>query len=448
MSLNFGHNVLIVGPGPIGAMLGAPLVKAGYDVTFAGRSSSPHTHYIQEHGLKIRYPSGDIFTISPQQKNVQFTDTVSKLNCKFNLIIAAVKSNNLLNVSPYIHEHSDCDSILIHAQNGIPYWWFNDYRYMSQLGKNVLNQIRDRQYLETVDPAGQIFDLLGDRHIIGCVIKAPSSKLNLGSIDVKKPPKVILGLTNIQAYEEVDLVKLSEFCDQLTQNGLWTQHSTNIRAEICKKLSVNISTNTLAALTSKITASLTGNPLFKKLIVYMLEEANKIFKAFNIYEQDLPTQQELFTYLTDPGSQKHLPSMAQDFCKRQVGELNLIAAPVEMAKIAGIKTPVLESVLELLKAGQDYVLKGHQADTNLIQVNSQGAMLTLNPNVFRSPILKTFRVANLLGHIDTLNFVCDASTVPQILRRSVQTVSTRSRFLLPKPSKAKLARQLLSAPRR
>jgi ketopantoate reductase len=447
MSLNFGHDVLIVGPGPIGAMLGVPLVRAGYNVTFAGRASSPHTHYIQEHGLKIRYPSGDIFTISPQQKNVHFTDTVSKLNCKFSLIIAAVKSNNLLNVSPYIHEHSDCNSILVHAQNGIPYWWFNDHTYLSQLGKNVLNQIRDRQYLEAVDPAGQIFDLLGDRHIIGCVIKAPSSKLDLGSIDIKKPPKVILGLTNIQAYNEADFASLSEFCAQLTRDGLCAQHSTNIRAEICKKLSVNLSTNTLAALTSKITASLTGSPLFKKLIVYMLEEANKVFRAFNIYEQDLPTQQELFTYITDPGSQKHLPSLAQDFCKRQIGELNLIAAPVEMAKIAGIKTPILESVLELLRAGQDYVL-GHQIDTHLIQVNPQSAMLTLNPNVFRSPILKTFRIANLLAHIDTLNFVRDASTVPQILRRSGQTVSTRSRLLLPKTSKAKLAKQPLSAPRR
>jgi 2-dehydropantoate 2-reductase len=404
MSLNFGPNVLIVGAGPIGAMLGVPLVNAGYDVTFAGRPDSPYTDYIRNQGLKVRYPSGEVFTISSQQKNVKFTDTVTKLKCRFDLIIVAIKSNNLLNVLPYVCHHSDCNSILVHAQNGIPYWWFNDNRYTSQLNKHILDEIQDRQYLESVDPNGKILASLNDRHLVGCVIKAPSSKSDLGFIDIKKSPKIILGLTKFQEYKESDLFNLSEFCAQLTKNGLCTQNSTNIRSEICKKLSVNVTTNPLAALMAKSTSSLTNSHLSRTLIVYMFEEANKIFKAFNIHQQDLPTQQELFRYIEEPGSQKHLPSLAQDFLKRQKGELSLIEAPVEMAKIARIKVPILESVSELLRVGQDFVLGGEHLDTNLLLFDSKKAKLTINPNVFRSSTIQTFRLSTVLAHISRLNW--------------------------------------------
>jgi 2-dehydropantoate 2-reductase len=242
---------------------------------------------------------------------------------------------------------------------------------------------------------------LGDRHLVGCVVKAPSSKVESGYIDIKKIPKIVLGITNTK-YDQAEFINLSEFCDQLTRNGLDTQNTTKIRAEICKKLAVNITTNTLAALTSKNTAALTDNPLSKTLIVDMLEEANQVFKAFNIDVQDLPTQQELFTYIEDPGSQNHLPSLAQDFYKHQAGELTVIEAPVEMARISGLRVPILESVLALLKAGQDYALR-KDCDTNLLQFDSNNAKFTLNPNVFQTSTLRKFRLTDLLVHVDRLN---------------------------------------------
>jgi 2-dehydropantoate 2-reductase len=403
MNLDFRTSVLVVGAGSIGAMFGASLVKAGYSVTFAGKPGSPYTYYIRNHGLKVCYPSGEIFAISPRHKNVSFTDTANRLNYKFGLIVVAVKSNNLLNVLPYILHHSDRNSILIHAQNGIPYWWFNDNMYTSQLSKHIYDEIRNKQYLKSIDPCGRILTSLGDRHLVGCVIKAPSDKSKLGSIDIKKTPKIVLGLTRFQEYQEADLISLSEFCTQLTKNGLYTQNSDNIREEICKKLSINVTTNTLSALMSVSTARLTNNQVSRTLIINMLEEVNKVFKAFNVREQNLPTQQELFMYIEEPGSQKHLPSLTQDFFKRQEGELNLIEAPVEMAKIARIKVPVLESVSELLKAGQDFVLRREYLDTNLLGFNSNNTKIVLNSNIYKSSTIEAFRVSNLHAHIARLN---------------------------------------------
>jgi 2-dehydropantoate 2-reductase len=121
MSLKFGNSALVIGAGSVGAMIGAPLVKAGYNVTFAGRPGSSHTDYICKHGLKIHYPCGNVFTISPHLKNVSFTDTFNIKSREFDLIIVAVKSNHLLDVLSCMRYHSRNDSILIHAQNGIPY---------------------------------------------------------------------------------------------------------------------------------------------------------------------------------------------------------------------------------------------------------------------------------------------------------------------------------------
>lgn len=401
MSLNFGNNVLVVGAGPVGAMIGSPLVKAGYNVTFAGRPGSSHTDHICKYGLKICYPYGNVFTISPHLKNVKFTDTFNIEGRGFDLIIIAVKSNHLLDVLSCIRYHSSRDSILVHAQNGIPYWWFHDNEYVSHLDTKILDRIQKGRYLSCTDPSGKILELLGDRHLMGCVVKAPSSKIKSGYVDIKKTPKILLGLTN-QTNDKADLRSLSEFCVQLTQNGLLSQNTSNIRAEICKKLAVNLTTNTLAALTSRNTADLTNNPLSKTLIVDMLEEANKIFKMFNIDEQDLATQQELFSYLEDPGSQKHLPSLAQDFCKHQAGEINVIDAPVEMARIAGLRVPILESVSALLKAGQDYALR-KDFDSNLLQLDFKTAKFTLNPNVFQTSTLRKFKLTDLLAHVDRLN---------------------------------------------
>lgn len=52
-----------------------------------------------------------------------------------------------------------------------------------------------RRWLESVDPHGQILAHLGDRRIVGCVIKAPCSRTSR-QIQVRKPARAILGLVD------------------------------------------------------------------------------------------------------------------------------------------------------------------------------------------------------------------------------------------------------------
>lgn len=49
------NNVLVVGAGSIGTLIGVSLIKAGLRVTFAGRPKSNYTSLIKRR-LKIAYP--------------------------------------------------------------------------------------------------------------------------------------------------------------------------------------------------------------------------------------------------------------------------------------------------------------------------------------------------------------------------------------------------------
>ena len=353
------NNILIVGAGSIGALLGLALVKAGLNVTFAGRAQSKYTAQVKNKGLTVSYPSGQKFWISPSLPNVRFVDTQQELEEKFELIVVAVKSNCLASVTSYLHSHAGEDTILFHAQNGIPYWWFNDDNYLSSLNPTLTNKIIAYPHLNSVDAQGKIWQRLGTRCLVGGVIKAPCSKTAEGYIEVRKPPRMIVGLTNTKQ-DGAQEQKIKQLCHIFSAHGLETSYTSNIRTEVCNKLAVNVTTNILSALTGCLISELIANVHTNNLIKTILLEINQIFQVYGVKEADLPTEEKLYSYISQPGSQRHLPSLAQDFHHHRPGEVNLITAPVEMAQLADINIPTLSSLAKLIQLGQNYTLNSHK----------------------------------------------------------------------------------------
>ena len=79
-------NILIVGVGSVGTLIGASLVKAGLKITFAGKSKSQRLSMVKKQGLKVAYHDGQSFRLSPLSDLVCFTDTETYSSHKFHLI--------------------------------------------------------------------------------------------------------------------------------------------------------------------------------------------------------------------------------------------------------------------------------------------------------------------------------------------------------------------------
>ncbi len=397
------NDILIIGAGSVGALMGASLVKAGLDITFAGKPNSNYTKQLKENGLQLFYPysktsaAGERFWISPLHPRVRFVDTATDLDKKFEIIIVAVKSNNLIKVATYIKAHSNPDTILIHAQNGIPYWWFNNDNYLSKLNTNLFEKIRSYRHLNTVDSNGILQNSLGDRNIVGCVVKAPCQRKD-GQVQIKKPPRLTLGLTKSDSHNLKQEVQ--HLCDLFSQHGIAAAYTDKIRAAVCNKLALNLITNVLSALNGRVIGDLTANHHTNSLVKTVIAEVNQIFCCYGIKPEDLPTEQAIYAYIKTPGSQSHLPSLAQDFSQHKPGEVSLITAPVEMAEIAQLKVPTLSSLSELLKICQTYSLKNHNGRSHILTINHSTDCYMLSDDVCQSNLVDKWQISNLLAQVN------------------------------------------------
>ena len=396
------NNILVIGAGSIGTLMGASLIKAGLKITWAGKPGSTYTQKLKAQGLQLYSANGERLWISPLHPRVRFVDTATYLSEKFDIIIVALKSIDLINVVSYIQAHSTPNTILIHAQNGIPYWWFNNDIYLASLNKKLCNKLNSRRYLNSVDQNGILYQTFSDRTLVGCVVKAPCQRTEDGKVQVRKIPQLIMGLTKSERNSEPQAI-VQHLCDLFSQHGITASYTTKIRAAVCKKLAVNVTTNVLSALTGRVIADLTANYHTNSLIKTVIAEVNYIFSFYGIKSEDLPTEQAIYAYIKAPGSQSHLPSLAQDFSQHKPGEINLITAPVEMAKIAELNVPTLDSLSELLQLGQTYSLKSSKGKSHILTLDSPSGYCMLTNNVCQSSVVDQLQMSNLLTHLVQVN---------------------------------------------
>ena len=396
------NKVLVIGAGCVGTLIGVTLVQAGFKVTFAGRPESSYTKLIEKQGLQIIYPTGKSYNIAANLDCVSFTDTQKYLPEKFPLIIVALKSNDLVKTISYIKNHSTPETIIVHAQNGIPYWWFNDETYLQSLDTKLSKRVNNRLYLDSVDCQGIISKTIGDRQIVGCVVKAPCHKSKDGYIEVKKSPKLIIGLTKAKTSIATQQI-VKKLCHTFSSYGLLTSYTDNIRAAVCKKLAINATTNVLSALTGKVIGDLTTNYLTNNLIKTVIEEINYIFQTYGIHSKELATEFQVYSYIQTPGSQRHLPSLAQDFSQHRQGEVNLITAPVEMAEIAEIEVPTLSSLAKLIQLGQTYTIHKSNGKSHILTFDNSKGYYVLTNDVCQNYIFEYLQSSEILADLVQIN---------------------------------------------
>src|SRR6266850_8045365 len=140
----------IVGAGAIGAFAGAMLAKAGEDVSLIARG--PHLLAMQEHGVRVRGEIGE-FAAHPTA-----TDDPAAVG-PVDVVLLTLKAHSLTAMAPRLAPLVGPETLVISAQNGIPWWYF--YRHGGAW---------EGTHLETVDPGEVIGKSINPARVVGCVV--------------------------------------------------------------------------------------------------------------------------------------------------------------------------------------------------------------------------------------------------------------------------------------
>jgi 2-dehydropantoate 2-reductase len=314
--------VCVFGAGAIGGYIAARLALAGEaEVSLVARGA--HLAAIRERGLTLKQ-EGETRIVHPRA-----TDDPAALGPQ-DYVIVALKAHAVTAavaaLTPLIGE----DTALLFAQNGIPWWYFHRH-----------GGPHEGRRIASVDPGGVIWDRLGPERALGCVVWQAA--------EIEAPGVVVhaygdrMPVAEPGGEKSARVVRLSQL---LTAAGIKSPVRGNIRNEIWLKLWGNLSFNPVSILTNGTLAGLAADPGTRRVITAMMEEARAVAEAFGI--EFAVGIDERIAMAARVGA--HRTSMLQDVEAGRPTELDaLLGAVIELAGLAGIATPTLQSVCDLAK---------------------------------------------------------------------------------------------------
>lgn len=308
--------VAVLGAGAIGGYVGAALARGGAEVTLIARG--PHLRAIQDHGIRVLSDRGD-FSATPVA-----TDSIDAV-ADADVVFLGLKANGLTEIAPRLGELLRPGAAIIAAQNGIPWWYFQNYD--GPLAGLVLS---------SVDPGGVISATIGIESVIGCVIYCSTEIVAPGVIRHVEGTRFTIG--------EPDGV-LSERCDDISQafvaGGLKCPVERRLRDQIWLKLIGNAAFNPITALTGATLGQLGALPEMLAVLRAIMDECTDVATALGASLRiSVDRRLEAGIEVGD-----HKTSMLQD---REAGkplELDCITgAVIEIADRLGIPVPHTRTV--------------------------------------------------------------------------------------------------------
>jgi 2-dehydropantoate 2-reductase len=316
---------VVGGGGAIGGYLAVALSRAGNAVTVMARGATLQA--IRERGLQLIMPeSGE--TLHAQ---VHAVDRLADAGPQ-DLLILAVKAHQVTpvarDVKALLEANPEC--VLIPMQNGIPFWYFQRHGGTYE-GRSV----------ETVDPAGEVMQLINPHQVIGCVVYPATTTEGPGIIRHVEGNRFPIGELDGKVTE-----RATRIAETFVAAGLKSPVLDNIRAEIWLKLWGNMTFNPISALTHGTLEGICQYPLTRELARQMMAEAQNIANTLNItFRVDIERRIS--------GAEKvgrHKTSMLQDLEAGRALEIDaLLGSVIELGRITGTPTPCLDTVFALTK---------------------------------------------------------------------------------------------------
>ncbi|MBM3458556.1 MAG: 2-dehydropantoate 2-reductase [Armatimonadetes bacterium] len=320
---------VIVGAGATGGYLGALLARTGEDVTLIARG--PHLAAMRDHGVRVR-EAGEEWSVRPE-----CTDDGTVLQTA-EVCLLTLKAHSLAGVAPRLRELLGPDTAVLPAQNGIPWWYFQQYG----------GPLEGTQ-LTTLDPDGVLAECLEVRRLLGCVVWPATRLVEPGVVEHIEGNRFTIGELNGER-----TARATAIAECLNRAGLKCRVSRRIRNEIWTKLLGNAVMNPLSALTRATLVRIATLPETRALARDMMAEAALVAEALGApIDVSVERRLEMAEAVGE-----HRSSMLQDVESGRPLEVEaLLGVIVELGELLGIATPCLRTVYACVKL-LDQTLRG------------------------------------------------------------------------------------------
>jgi 2-dehydropantoate 2-reductase len=312
----------IYGAGAIGGYLAVELALSGQDVCVVARGA--HLEAIQERGLTLHIQGREKVARVPAASDPRAFGPQD-------MVICALKAHQAFECAESFAPLLKQDTAVLTAMNGIPWWYF--YKSGGRF---------EGRYLETVDRGGRQWNSIGPQRAIGCVVEPACEVVAPGVIAHHQFNRFIIGEPDGSRTSRVE-----ELSKVLTAAGFDAPVRDNIRWNIWLKLWGNVCFNPISALTGATLGRMIGNPDLRALCKTMMLETQAVNEALDVH---IPTEMMDRRLAGAATATDHKMSMLQDLERGRSLEIDaLVGAVQELGRLTGVKTPVVDAVLALIK---------------------------------------------------------------------------------------------------
>ena len=315
--------VTVYGAGAIGGHLGAHLSRQGVDVSLIARGE--HLEAMRVNGLK-QITKDEEFITHP---NV--TDDPSTLGPQ-DYVVMSLKSYQAPGVVEALQPLLGPDTVVATAMNGIPWWYF--YK---------LPGLWENYRVKAVDPDDKQWDAIGPERAIGCITYVASEVIEPGVV------KSAGAWFRYQIGEPdgSESERCKRFQEVVEASGISCDVRPDIRKDIWVKLMGNMAYNPTSALTLAHTGAMTDSSKMEAVLRRLMAEVISVGEALGA---DPEASIDARIDGTRKGAAFHKTSMLQDLERgRQMEIAPIVGAAAELAKLAGVDTPTVDTVLALVE---------------------------------------------------------------------------------------------------
>jgi 2-dehydropantoate 2-reductase len=301
--------------------MGAQLARAGAEVSFVARG--PHLAAMQANGVRLQV-DGEEHTVK-----VRCTNNPAELGPQ-DYVIIALKAHSVPGVVDLMPPLLGPDTAVVTAVNGLPYWYFHEH------GGEFAGTT-----LQSVDPGGKQWNVLGPERAIGCVLLPAAEISEPGVIKHVYGKKFPIGEPNGKITP-----RLQAFHDIMAAADMEAPMRENIRDEIWLKLWGNLCFNPISALTHATLDVLTSDPGTRALSKAMMLEAKDIGDKIGVnFRVDVEKR------INGAGAVgAHKTSMLMDCEAGRPMEIDpLMSVVQEIGRLVKVDTPMIDAVLALIK---------------------------------------------------------------------------------------------------
>lgn len=322
--------ICVVGAGAIGGMLAVRLSEIGEEVSVIIRGANLKA--VRENGMKL------ISEGTEHVARLAATDSPAELGAQ-DLVILGLKAHQLPAMAPRLKPLLGPETIVVTAQNGIPWWYFFKH-----------GGPHEGRRLESVDPGGVTAANLDPGQVIGSIIYPAAEIIAPGVIEHFDGDRLSLG-----ELDGGDTERVRSLVGRLREAKFRARVVRDIRSEIWIKLWGNCTFNPISALTHATLVDICSFPPIRALATAMMREAQVIGEKLGV---NFPLSLEKrIAGAESVGA--HKTSMLQDIEAGRPIELGaLVGSVIELGKITGTPTPTLETVHALVSLLAQTVERG------------------------------------------------------------------------------------------